>query len=113
MRILTKPGWDVAAGLATLAVMVLLAAHAGAQVLSTLFPEGVPGYATQPGVTVLSRNRSALEPPGIHAGTFLLSPRWEQAIGYDSNVLGGSSRKGSWVLAACRTYAHRRLMLES
>ncbi len=98
MRILTKLGSDVAAGLATIAVMLLLAAHAGAQVLSTLFPEGVPGYATQPGVTVLSRNRSAFEPPGVHAGTFLLSPRWEQAIGYDSNVLGGSARKGSWVI---------------
>ena len=98
MRILTKLGSDVAAGLATIAVLILVAAQAGAQVLSTLFPEGVPGYATQPGVTVLSRNRSAFEPPGIHAGTFLLSPRWEEAIGYDSNVLGGSARKGSWVL---------------
>ncbi len=99
MRILTKPGWGVAAGLTAVALIVLAAAHAGAQVLSTLFPEGVPGYATQPGVTVLSRNRSAFEPPGIHAGSFLLSPRWEEAIGYDSNVLGSSNaRKGSWVL---------------
>lgn len=74
-------------------------AHAGAQVLSTLFPEGVPGYGTQPGVTVLSRRHPELDPLGLRAGAFRVLPRLEESFGYDDNVLGGSPKHGSWTLS--------------
>ena len=51
-----------------------------------------------PGVTVLSRARPDYEPPGIHAGDFLVAPSFEAGVGYDSNVLGGPGSPGSWTL---------------
>ncbi|MGE0225275.1 MAG: outer membrane beta-barrel protein [Acetobacteraceae bacterium] len=98
MRMLKTGKSDLVAAGTAVMLAVVTVAQAGAQVLSSLFPEGVPGYDTQPGVTVLSRLRSATEPPGIRLGAFRLAPRFEQAIGFDSNVLGGSARKGSWVI---------------
>ncbi len=88
-------------GAAAIAGMITLAAgtHAGAQVLSTLFPDGVPGYGTQPGVTVLSRLHPKLDPAGVRAGAFRLLPQLEESVGYDDNVLGGSPKRGSWVIA--------------
>ena len=89
--------WDMrAAGLAAL-VSVLAITQAGARMLDTLFPEGVPGYAAQPGVTVLSRLRADHDPLGLREGPMRLFPRLETAIGYDDNVLGGSGKRGSWV----------------
>lgn len=91
------PAWDLrAAGLAAL-VSALAMTQAGAQVLNTLFPEGVPGYGTQPGVTVLSRLRTDHDPAGIREGAFRLFPQLETTLGYDDNVMGGTSKKGSWV----------------
>ncbi|HEY1934358.1 MAG TPA: outer membrane beta-barrel protein [Acetobacteraceae bacterium] len=72
------------------------ATHAAeAQLLDALLPQGVPGYGTEPGVTVVSRARPDTEPPGIHAGAFLLHPSIAEAIGFDDNVLGGAARQGS------------------
>jgi hypothetical protein len=91
--------WDLrVAGLAAL-VSLLAATQAVAQILHTLFPEGVPGYGTQPGVTVLSRLRAEQEPQGLREGAFRLFPRLETALGYDDNVLGGTGKRGSWVAA--------------
>ena len=73
---------------------------AAADWLDTLFPPGVPGYGDAPGVTVLSRLRPETQPDDIHAGTFTLRPAWEQSIGYDSNVLGGPTPVGSWVVGS-------------
>lgn len=68
---------------------------AAAQLLDSLLPQGVPGYATAPGVTVVSRVRPDTEPPGIHAGAFLLHPSLTQSVGFDDNVLGGAARQAS------------------
>jgi len=84
-----------------LAGILLLAGTAGAahaQTLSGYFPEGVPGYDAMPGVTVLSRTRPDYAPLGIHVDDFLVSPSFEEGIGYDSNVLGGPGSPGSWTL---------------
>jgi hypothetical protein len=88
-------GWKVAA----LALGCgLIGGSAAAAWLDTLFPAGVPGYGTEPGVTVASRLRPDTQPEGVPAGAFLLRPIWEQSIGYDSNVFGGSVPRGSWVV---------------
>lgn len=81
--------------------ILLLASLAGevrAQPLAAYFPQGVPGYGTMPGVTVLSRARPDYQPPGIRAGDMLISPSLEAVVGYDSNVLGGPGAKGSWMV---------------
>ena len=84
----------------TTAALLLLLQGAMAAGLSEIFAEGVPGYATQPGVTVLSRARPNTEPDPVHANGFLVVPRWEESLGYDSNVFSGPSRRGSWLIGS-------------
>ncbi len=84
-----------------LAGMVLLVGTVGvarAQPLSSYLPASVPGYATMPGVTVLSQPRPDYQPPGIPIDSFLVSPSIEEGLGYDSNVLGGPGSAGSLTL---------------
>ncbi len=70
-----------------------------AELLSTYFPDGVPGYGTAPGVTVASRARPEYDAPGVRMDTFLLHPTVEESTGYDSNVLGAASGgQGSWLI---------------
>ncbi len=69
-----------------------------AQLLSAYFPSGVPGYATAPGVTVLSRARPDYDNRGARLNSFMLLPRLDEGLGYDSNVFGGSSGRGSWIV---------------
>jgi hypothetical protein len=70
-----------------------------AELLSSYFPTGVPGYGTAPGVTVASRERPDFDPLGIRAGGFVLHPQVEEGLGYDDNVFGSSGGKlGSWIL---------------
>jgi hypothetical protein len=87
--------WALAIGLVT--------AYGGvrAEPLSDYFPAGVPGYGTAPGVTVTSRARPDFDPPGVRFGGFLLHPRWEEGLGYDSNVFGSpSAQRGSWLFGS-------------
>jgi hypothetical protein len=49
-----------------------------AELLSTYFPTGVPGYGAAPGVTVLSRARPEFDPLGVRAGSFMLYPKLEE-----------------------------------
>jgi hypothetical protein len=92
------PGnWELRAAAGAAVILLLAIAQAGARMLDTLFPEGVPGYGTQPGVTVLSRLRTDHDPLGLREGPFRLFPRIETSLGYDDNVLGGSPKRGSWV----------------
>ena len=91
--------WDIRVGAVALGLLVLAATGAGARMLDTLFPEGVPGYGAQPGVTVLSRLRTDHDPVGLREGAFRLFPRLESAIGYDDNVFGSPSRRGSWTVS--------------
>jgi hypothetical protein len=74
--------------------------HGGAraELLSTYFPLGIPGYGTAPGVTVASRARPEFDPPGIRLGSFLFHPRLEGGLGYDSNVFGAANPRGSWIV---------------
>ncbi|MDR3539234.1 MAG: outer membrane beta-barrel protein [Acetobacteraceae bacterium] len=66
--------------------------------LDQLFPEGVPGYDTAPGVTVRSRLRPEDTPLGTRIGGFVVRPQLETGFGYDDNVLGGSAPQGSWLV---------------
>lgn len=69
-----------------------------AELLSTYFPDGVPGYGTAPGVTVASRARPDYDAPGVRLDSFVLHPMVDESIGYDSNVLGAASGQlGSWL----------------
>ena len=86
---------------ACLVVFALLAfpAPAEAQLLSTYFPEGVPGYDAARGVTVLTRVRPAYEPAGITTGGAVFHPVWEEGVGFNSNVLGSTHLSGSLGIA--------------
>jgi hypothetical protein len=70
-----------------------------AQLLTSLFPEGVPGYGTEQGVTVQSRERPAFDPLGFHADTVTIRPLLSESIGYDNNIFGGPAAKGAWEIA--------------
>jgi hypothetical protein len=89
----------------TLAALCLCASLCGAlaakaQMLSTLFPDGVPGYGNGQGVTVRSRLHPELEPLGFRAGTVMVHPLFGSSFGYDDNIFGGSARRGAWEVAA-------------
>jgi hypothetical protein len=69
-----------------------------AELSSSYFPAGVPGYGTAPGVTVASRERPDFDPLGTRIDGFIARPQIEEGLGYDDNVFGGASRLGSWLL---------------
>ena len=69
---------------------------AKAQLLDALFPEGVPGYGTELGVTVRSRIRPEFEPLGIRIGPLMIRPVLGLAAGYDDNIFGGPAHRGAW-----------------
>lgn len=80
-----------------LAVLSLgVAGEATAAMLTSLFPEGVPGFDLAQGVTVQSRLHPEFTPLGLRAGAFQIFPTIEETIGYDSNPTPGSGRRGSW-----------------
>jgi len=87
--------WNVRATL-ILFCLLIWAVCAHAQSLEGFFPAGVPGYGTEPGVTVRSRARPAFDPFGMRFDTVMLHPRLDQTIGFDDNIFGGSSRRGAW-----------------
>jgi hypothetical protein len=68
-----------------------------AQNIQSYFPSGTAGYDQQLGVTVLSRLRPLYEPEGIRVGGFMVFPRADQSLFYNSNVTGnpGSDSFGS------------------
>jgi hypothetical protein len=85
------------------AALACVAAYGGvrAELLSSYFPVGVPGYGTAPGVTVASRERPDFDPFGVRADSFLLRPQWEEGLGYDNNVFGsGTGQRGSWLVGS-------------
>jgi hypothetical protein len=73
--------------------------QAVAQLLTTLFPEGVPGYGGEQGVTVQSRERPEFDPLGIRANTMIIRPLLTTSTGYDDNIFAGSSHLGAWEIA--------------
>jgi hypothetical protein len=98
MRTGSAHGWLQIAAFAAALLWVCGTNRAMAEMLDSLFPEGVPGYDAAPGVTVQSRLRPDVEPLGIHLGSFILHPSLQSGFGYDSNVLGGTPAQGSWQL---------------
>jgi len=83
-------------GFLALAATVCVAGRAVAELLTALFPDGVPGYATDDGVTVETRLHPEQMPLGVRAGVLQFLPRLDESVGYNSNVLPGSDRRGSW-----------------
>ncbi|MCW3475473.1 outer membrane beta-barrel protein [Limobrevibacterium gyesilva] len=77
--------WPARAAL--LAASFALAAPASAQLVDTYFPAGLIGYGTSLGVTVASRERPEYDPPGVHAGSFVIRPQFATSVGYDSNAI--------------------------
>lgn len=75
-----------AAGLAL--ALALLPAPVRAQLIDRYFPQGVPGYGAEPGVTVQSRAREAYDPPGVRLGGIILRPTLSTALGTTSNATG-------------------------
>ena len=75
---------------------VCLAGKATAEILAALLPEGVPGYDTDPGVTVETRLHPEQMPLGLRDGPLVAAPRLDESFGYNSNALPGPYRRGSW-----------------
>jgi hypothetical protein len=83
-------------GFLAIAFAVCLAGRAMAELMTALFPEGVPGYDTQDGVTVETRLHPEQMPLGLREGAFMFAPRLDEGVGYTSNALPGPYRRGSW-----------------
>ena len=66
-----------------------------AQYINQYLPVTVPGYETQPGVTVATRLRTPYDPQGVHVGDFLLNSDLAQSVGYNTNVAGFANSPGS------------------
>ena len=97
-----QPRGLLAGGAALAAVMLGSAGAARAQpvdryLLDRYFPEGVPGYGAEQGVTVTSRTRPEYESDGVRAGSFIIRPQASESIGYNDNVLGTRQGAGSFV----------------
>ena len=90
---------DAAGGLLVYPLALLLglcaAGPAQAQLIDRYFPAGLPGYGTQPGVTVQSRARLAYEPLGVRLGGVVVRPTISTGLGYTSNALGQPRGRGS------------------
>ncbi len=82
---------------------VCLVGKATAEILSTLLPEGVPGYDDDPGVTVETRLHPEQMPLGSRDGPLVAAPRLDESFGYDSNALPGPYRRGSWQVVTAPT----------
>jgi hypothetical protein len=78
-------------------VIVVSAAStcARAQNIDIYFPPGISGYDQQLGVTVLSRLRPLYAASGVRAGGFVLFPRADENVFYNSN-LNGVAGSQSW-----------------
>ncbi len=83
-------------GFMFLTAMVCVAGRAVAELMTALFPDGVPGYDVDEGVTVETRVHPELVPLGVREGAFEFLPQLDQSVGYTSNALPGRFRRGSW-----------------
>jgi hypothetical protein len=97
MKVDRRP-WSAGRAAVTAAValdLVLAFGHAAkAQYINSYFPVGVPGYDTNEGVTVLSRERPLYTASGVNAGSFIVKPRMDESFGFDSDpsgIAGGGS----------------------
>ena len=88
---------NVAAGCVVVSALAS-AAPAGAQTIDQILPPDVAGIATEPDVTVIGRQRPAFDSLGVRAGAFMIRPSLTENAGYESNVLGTASPRGSAIL---------------
>lgn len=65
------------------------------QAIEQYLSSSVPGYDQASGVTVTSRTHHEYDPLGVRVGLLVLRPDLSEAIGYDDNVTGTSSPRGS------------------
>ena len=88
------------ASVLALATLSLAASRpAAAQLLETYLPDGVPGFAGAPGVTVASRIEPAYQPLGVPLGMLVLHPDLSEEFGYTSNVFAAGAPQGSVTLS--------------
>jgi hypothetical protein len=87
-----------AASAMSLVTLVVQAATADRFLLNNYFPQGIPGYGQELGVTVLSRARPQYDPLGVRSGDFIIRPELDESLGYNSNLLGQSNGQGSFVV---------------
>jgi hypothetical protein len=85
--------WLVAGGaLLALAAMP----HEGrAQVINDYLEPAIQGDATQPGVTVASRQHVDYDPTGVRLGLLTVLPTLDESVGYDSDVTATTAARGS------------------
>jgi hypothetical protein len=83
-------------GFVAITLVVCLAGRAMAELMTALFPDGVPGYDADDGVTVETRLHPEQMPLGVREGAFQFMPQLDESFGYSSNVLPGTFRRGSW-----------------
>jgi hypothetical protein len=86
----------ILSGFLAIALVVCLAGRATAELMTALFPDGVPGYDADPGVTVETRIHPEQMPLGVREGAFQFLPRLDESFGYTTNALPGPHRGGSW-----------------
>jgi hypothetical protein len=88
-----------------LTAAVCFTGRAVAELLTALFPDGVPGYDEDEGVTVQTRLHPEQMPLGLREGAFTFLPQLDQSVGYTSNALPGRYRRGSWEVVTAPTLA--------
>ena len=69
-------------------IALTIAGAAQAQNIDRYFSPAIPGFGSEAGVTVLSRTRPLYDELGVHVGDFLVQPRLDEYVGYDSNING-------------------------
>ena len=97
-----------AVALAALALLLPLAAQAqmpDRYTLDQYFQQGVAGYGSELGTTVLSRARPEYDPLGIRVGDFIVRPEVDESVGYNSNVIGQVPAQGSLLEQTSATLA--------
>lgn len=68
------------------------------QLLDQFIAANVPGAGVESGVTVLSRLRPEYDSPGVRYGEITIRPQLSEGLGFDDNVLGRASHRGSLVV---------------
>lgn len=71
---------------------------ARAQLLDQFLSPVIYGRGVEPGVTVLSRDRSDYDTSGVRVGSFIIRPQITESAGYETNVLGTNSPRGSAII---------------
>lgn len=88
-----------ALALTVLALTALGSGRAHAQLLLDQYLSAdIPGVGIEPGVTVLSRRRPEYDPLGVRVGEVTILAQLLETFGFDDNVLGRATKKGSAVI---------------